>query len=143
MTTPDRRKQRSCDPLVALHYLAQFALLVSYPALLMHNLLNGDFWPVLGLHLLAVGGMGLLYQLENRHLPAEQRVSALSFLPMAVIMPVSYALFTPLALLTLDSGSWETRGGVGTSSLPVQHPQPEAAPEGNPPPPQALGSLSP
>jgi hypothetical protein len=25
-------------------------------------------------------------------------------------MPITYALLTPLALFTLDSGSWETRG---------------------------------
>jgi hypothetical protein len=29
---------------------------------------------------------------------------------MAVVMPVTYIIYTPLALFTLDSSSWETRG---------------------------------
>jgi len=42
--------------------------------------------------------------------PRSQRVGALAFLPQGLVMPVTYALLTPLALLTLDSASWETRG---------------------------------
>ena len=34
---------------------------------------------------------------------------ALWFIPAALVMPVTYVLFTPLALFTLDSSSWETR----------------------------------
>ncbi len=30
-------------------------------------------------------------------------------LSMAVMMPVTYVLLTPLALFTLDSSNWETR----------------------------------
>jgi hypothetical protein len=32
------------------------------------------------------------------------------FVPQALVMPVTYGLLTPLALFTLDSASWETRG---------------------------------
>jgi hypothetical protein len=39
---------------------------------------------------------------------------------MALLMPVTYALFTPLALFTLDSGSWETRGSP--SAAPATSP---------------------
>jgi N-acetylglucosaminyltransferase len=56
------------------------------------------------------------------------RVSMLSFLPMGFMMPITYALLTPLALFTLDSGSWETRGKpapVPTSAPPLPPPQPE------------------
>jgi hypothetical protein len=54
--------------------------------------------------------MGLYYRFRVRKQPKEDRVGALSFLPIALTMPVTYALMTPLALFTLDSGSWETRG---------------------------------
>jgi hypothetical protein len=53
---------------------------------------------------------GLVYRIHVRSLPAEDRVPAIYFLAMAVIMPVTYMILTPLALFTLDSGSWETRG---------------------------------
>ncbi|MDB4956156.1 MAG: glycosyl transferase family 2, partial [Myxococcales bacterium] len=46
---------------------------------------------------------------------------ALSFMPLSLLMPVTYALLTPLALFTLDSGSWETRGH--------EVPEAEATPE--------------
>lgn len=39
-----------------------------------------------------------------------------------LLMPVTYGLLTPLALFTLDSGSWETRGhdaGPGPPSSAV------------------------
>ena len=51
-----------------------------------------------------------LERTDRKYKPAEERVSALAFLPIAFMMPVTYALMTPLALFTLDSGSWETRG---------------------------------
>jgi len=38
---------------------------------------------------------------------------------MAFVMPVTYLLMTPLALFTLDSGSWETRGH---QALPATQP---------------------
>jgi hypothetical protein len=41
-------------------------------------------------------------------------VHPISFLPMAVMMPVAYLLLTPLGLLTLDTSSWETRGHGAT-----------------------------
>ena len=55
-----------------------------------------------------------------RHLPKAERVGALSFLPLTLLMPITYALMTPLAMFTLDSGSWETRG---------HDVEPEAVPE--------------
>jgi hypothetical protein len=33
---------------------------------------------------------------------------------MCFVMPVTYLLFSPLALFTLDSSSWETRGQPAT-----------------------------
>jgi hypothetical protein len=44
-----------------------------------------------------------------------RRVGALSFVPQALVMPVTYGLLTPLALTTFDAGSCQTRshGGGG------------------------------
>jgi hypothetical protein len=70
--------------------------------------------------------LGVTYRFQARHLPADQRVSAVDFLPMAIVFPVSYAILTPLALLTLDSGKWETRGHQVpvAAAAPVIEPQP-------------------
>ncbi|ADO71797.1 glycosyltransferase family 2 protein [Stigmatella aurantiaca] len=103
-------------PVVAVHYVSQFGLLLSYPVVIVHNILTGEFWDILAMHVLTVGIMGFIYRWETRHLPDDQRVPGLSFLPMALMMPITYALFTPLALLTLDSGSWETRGAPAASA---------------------------
>lgn len=115
-------------PVVCIHYVSQLVLLLSYPLTILHNMINGQFWAVLVLHMLIMGAMGVIYRFDKRHLPADMRVSMLSFLPMGFMMPITYALLTPLALFTLDSGSWETRGKpapVPTSAPPLPPPQPE------------------
>jgi len=103
-------------PVVAVHYVSQLGLLLAYPVVIVHNVLTGEFWDILAMHVLVVGLMGFIYRWETRHLPEDRRVPGLSFLPMALLMPVTYALFTPLALLTLDSGSWETRGAPSANA---------------------------
>jgi hypothetical protein len=55
-------------------------------------------------------GTGVVYATQVRKLPADRRVSAWDALPLAVVLPVSYAFMTLLAILTLDSAKWETRG---------------------------------
>jgi N-acetylglucosaminyltransferase len=99
-------------PIVALHFFSLFGLILAYPALIFHSLASGTFWGLMTLHLGVVALFGVIYRVMVRDLPAEERVSALSFLPIAIVMPVTYALLTPLALFTLDSGTWETRGHV-------------------------------
>jgi cellulose synthase/poly-beta-1,6-N-acetylglucosamine synthase-like glycosyltransferase len=98
-------------PVVAVHYITQLALLTAYPLLVLENLLEGQLFTVMLMHLALMALLGLVYRVETRHLPEERRVPVLSFLLMAVLMPVSYFVITPLALFTLDSSSWETRGG--------------------------------
>lgn len=105
-------------PVVTVHYVAQLALMLSYPIVIVHNVLNNEFWDILFFHILVVGVLGVIYRVETRHLPEERRVSGAWFMPMALLMPVTYALFTPLALLTLDSGSWETRGSPAPATTP-------------------------
>jgi cellulose synthase/poly-beta-1,6-N-acetylglucosamine synthase-like glycosyltransferase len=119
-------------PVIATHYISQLALLLSYPVVIIHNVANGEFWDILAMHVLVVGLLGFIYRLETRHLPPDRRVPGICFLPMALMMPVTYALFTPLALLTLDSGSWETRGSPATA--PASTPTPEGI---SAPPPRA------
>ena len=120
-------------PVLTIHYVSQLALLLSYPVIIVHNLLNGQFWGVLLLHMLIMGAMGVIYRIDKRHLPADMRVSALSFLPMGLLMPITYALFTPLALFTLDSGSWETRNKPGTAPAPTPVPPTQPAGGGSTP----------
>jgi len=93
--------------------------------LLVYALATHMFWPVILAQLGVTAVLGVFYRFLTRHLPAEQRVSAAALLPAALVMPVTYAILTPLALLTLDSRAWETRGHeapdeeLAAASLPV------------------------
>jgi cellulose synthase/poly-beta-1,6-N-acetylglucosamine synthase-like glycosyltransferase len=121
-------------PVVAIHFFSLFALLFAYPALLIESMLEGWFWPLMVAHVGGAGVFGLIYQWFNRHRAPEDRVSALSFLPIAFVIPITYAVLPPLALLTLDSGCWETRGHRASETVdevpvPVPVPVPVAANE--------------
>ena len=105
------------NPIIAINFFALTGLLVAYPVLLLQAVSTGVFFPLMTLHIAVVALFGLVYRLTTRHLPASERVAALSFIPMTFVMPVAYALLTPLALFTLDSGSWETRGHVVPEAL--------------------------
>jgi cellulose synthase/poly-beta-1,6-N-acetylglucosamine synthase-like glycosyltransferase len=98
------------NPFLAIHFFAQFALLTAYPITVIRALTAGWFFEALQIHLCVVAVFGLYYRFRVRNADASERVSALAFLPIALLMPITYALMTPLALFTLDSGSWETRG---------------------------------
>jgi glycosyltransferase involved in cell wall biosynthesis len=117
-------------PLVGLHYVSQRALLVAYPAVLAHGLLIGELWEVMATHIAFIALLGVVYRIETRGLPERRRVPALSFLPMAVLMPVSYLVLTPLALFTLDSGSWETRGAAAGAAARTPAPSVPSPPPG-------------
>jgi cellulose synthase/poly-beta-1,6-N-acetylglucosamine synthase-like glycosyltransferase len=105
-------------PMVALHYFSMFALLVAYPIIVVHNAVLGAIWPLAELHLAVLAVLGLAYFVDTRDLPPSQRVHPLWLLGLGVLMPVTYLLYTPLALFTLDSSSWETRGHGGTAGRP-------------------------
>ncbi|MGE5181769.1 MAG: glycosyltransferase [Acidobacteriota bacterium] len=98
------------NPVLAIHFFSLFALLIVYPIALVRALEAHRFWPSLVLHLEIVVAFGVYYRWRVRKLPKSERVGALSFLSLTLLMPITYALLTPLALFTLDSGSWETRG---------------------------------
>ncbi len=98
------------NPVLAIHFFAQFALLIAYPLAVIRALASHKFFPALQIHLGAVAVFGLYYAIRVRKQPASEKVGPLSFMPLSLLMPITYALLTPLALFTLDSGSWETRG---------------------------------
>jgi N-acetylglucosaminyltransferase len=109
-------------PVVGVHYLALFAMLFSYPVVIFHSLMLGTFWKGTLFHALVTAFLGTVYWHAMRKLPADSRVHPLWFMAMTVVMPVTYLIATPLAMFTLHSSSWETRGHQGS----VDKPLPEA-----------------
>ena len=99
-------------PLVCVHYLALLLLLFVYPFVIVTHLVQHQFFGLAMFHVQLIALFGMFYYLAPsvRRLPPWLRVHPISFLPMAVLMPVAYLLLTPLGLLTLDTSSWETRG---------------------------------
>src|SRR5690349_16146603 len=97
-------------PLIAINYFAMFVVLLGYPIAVFRALAAHRLFAGLAAHAAVLAVFGLYYRWRTRRWPAHQRVGALAFVPQALVMPVTYALLTPLALFTLDSGSWETRG---------------------------------
>ena len=99
-------------PLVGLHYLSMFVLLLVYPFLILAHLVAGDFVPLIAFHVGLVGVLGFVYHFapSTRRLDPQFRVHPIWFLPMAVLMPTAYLVLTPLGMFTLHSSSWETRG---------------------------------
>ncbi len=97
-------------PLVAISYFAAALVLVLYPIGLFRALAADRLVQVVLVHLGFLGLYGLYYRWRVRAWPAHERVGALAYLPHALVMPITSGLFVPLALFTLDSSSWETRG---------------------------------
>ncbi|HEY6174118.1 MAG TPA: glycosyltransferase [Kofleriaceae bacterium] len=108
------------NPVLAIHFFSLFALLLVYPVAVIRALAAHKFFPALVLHTEAVVFFGMLYRWRNRKLPRAERVGPLSFIPLSLLMPVTYALLTPLALFTLDTASWETRNHEETAPEPVE-----------------------
>jgi N-acetylglucosaminyltransferase len=108
-------------PLLCLQYLSMLMLLLVYPFVIIQNVASGDFFQLAMFHTLLIGGFSLVYYFAPsvRALPPWLRVHPISFMPMAVLMPVAYVLLTPLGLFTLDSSSWETRGHGGAPAAPA------------------------
>jgi N-acetylglucosaminyltransferase len=105
-------------PLLCLQYLSMLMLLLVYPFVIVTHLLGGQFFELAMFHVEVIALFGVIYYFAPsvRKLPPYLRVHPLSFLPMAVLMPVAYLLLTPLGLFTLDSSSWETRGHQGAAA---------------------------
>lgn len=108
------------NPLISLHYFSLASLLVLYPMVLVYALMRGTFFETAAMHLAVLTMMGAYHGWMTRREPAEQRVHPLSFCAMALVMPVTYVVLTPLALMTLDSGSWETRNHQAPAKKPAR-----------------------
>ena len=111
------------NPILAIHFFSLFALLLVYPIAVIRALASFKFFPALVLHLQVVVVFGLIYRWRVRKLPKEERVNPLAFAPLTFLMPITYAMLTPLALFTLDTASWETRNHEEATP----EPQPEPA----------------
>lgn len=111
------------NPILAIHFFSQLGLLLVYPILVVRLLLTMRFFPAMVLHLAVVCIFGLIYRWRVRKFPKEERVSAIAFAPLTALMPITYALLTPLALFTLDTASWETRNHE--EAVPDDEPVPE------------------
>ena len=111
-------------PVVAIHYFSTFAMLVAYPVMVVESLVTQSFWPLTLLHGGILALLGTIYWLRTRDMSPDMRVTLIWFVSMAALMPVTYMLLTPLALFTLDSGSWETRGKPKPSEQEEQAQQP-------------------
>ena len=105
-------------PLLCVHYLSLLLLLFVYPFVIIVHLAQHQFFELAMFHVAIIAVFGTIYYFAPsvRRLPPWLRVHPISFLPMAVMMPVAYVILTPLGLLTLDSSSWETRGHQGAVS---------------------------
>ena len=97
-------------PAVTVHYLGLFAMMVTYPLIIMHHFMSGNFFELAVIHVAVLGLFCGAYGLHALKLPEKKRTTPFEFLAMAFVMPVTYLLLTPLAAFTLDTGSWETRG---------------------------------
>jgi cellulose synthase/poly-beta-1,6-N-acetylglucosamine synthase-like glycosyltransferase len=112
-------------PVVGIHYLSLFAMLLSYPMVVFHSMVRGTFWQACMAHMAVLAFMGTVYAVANRKRPEAEKVHPLWFMTMGFLMPVTYLINTPLAFFTLDSSSWETRGHQGS---PAADAEPAAVP---------------
>jgi N-acetylglucosaminyltransferase len=99
-------------PFVLVHYMSMALLLLFYPLTLASQVARLGFMIPMIEHALLVSVFALAYELNKHKLPEMARTSGLWFLSMAFVFPVMYLTMTPLALATLGTTSWETRGAV-------------------------------
>jgi len=110
------------NPIIAIHFFSLFALLLVYPLAIIRALVGFRFFPMLTLHCAILVIFGLVYRYRTRKFAPEERVGVFSFVPLTFLMPITYALLTPLALFTLDTANWETRGHEDAAIEPVPQP---------------------
>jgi cellulose synthase/poly-beta-1,6-N-acetylglucosamine synthase-like glycosyltransferase len=107
------------NPIIAIHFFSLFALLLVYPIAIVRALMTFKFFSMLTLHAGILVIFGLVYRYRTRKLPASERVNVFAFVPLTFLMPITYALLTPLALFTLDTANWETRNHEDATLEPV------------------------
>ncbi len=97
-------------PFVVIHYMAMALLLMFYPMTLLSQFARLGFMIPMIEHALLVTIFAMAYELNRHKLPQKAQTSGVWFLTMAFVFPVMYITMTPLALATLGTTSWETRG---------------------------------
>jgi len=99
-------------PFVLVHYSSMALLLLFYPLTLASQVARLGFVVPMIEHALLVSVFALAYECNKHKLPEMARTGGVWFLSMACVFPVMYLTMTPLALATLGTTSWETRGTV-------------------------------
>ncbi len=95
---------------VAIHYISMGMLLLFYPLVLLAEFIRLGFMIPFILHALLASCFGVAYELNKHKVPEMARTSGIWFMAMALIFPIVYLTMNPLALATLGTTSWETRG---------------------------------
>jgi cellulose synthase/poly-beta-1,6-N-acetylglucosamine synthase-like glycosyltransferase len=104
------------NPVVLVHYVSIALLLFFYPLFLVSQIMRMGFVIPMLEHALLVTVFALAYELNKKKLPEFARTSGIWFLSMAFVFPVMYITLTPLAIATLGTTSWETRGAKPAKS---------------------------
>jgi len=97
-------------PLVALNFFSAAIVLFLYPIGLARAATSGLLLHAVLAHVAALFAYGLYYRWRTRSWDREDRVHAMSYVPHALAMPITSGLLMIVALFTLDSSRWETRG---------------------------------
>ncbi len=105
---------------VLIHYMSLGMLLFFYPLFIISKMLEAKFAIPILLHALMVSIFAFAYELKKNELPEFARTNGIWFLSMAAVFPVVYLTMTPLALFTLGTTSWETRGAKPANAAPLQ-----------------------
>ena len=106
------------NPYVAIHYVSMGLLLLFYPLVLLVEFIRLGFVIPFILHALLATVFGVAYELNKHKVPPMARTSGIWFMAMALIFPVVYLTMNPLALATLGTTAWETRGAKNRSKAP-------------------------
>jgi cellulose synthase/poly-beta-1,6-N-acetylglucosamine synthase-like glycosyltransferase len=99
-------------PFIVVHYMSMALLLMFYPMTLASQFARLGFVIPMMEHALLVSTFALAYEFNKHKLPEMARTGGIWFLAMAFVFPVMYITLTPLAIATLGTTSWETRGAV-------------------------------
>ena len=115
-------------PVVLVHYMSMALLLAFYPIFLVSQIMRLGFVIPMLEHALLVTIFALVYEFNKQKLPEFARTSGIWFMTMAFVFPVMYITMTPLAIATLGTSSWETRGHGKKVKLVVK-PSAQGAPK--------------
>lgn len=112
---------------VLVHYVSMGMLLLFYPLVLFSEFMRLGFMIPMMLHALLASTFAVAYELNKHKVPARARTNGVWFMAMAFIFPVVYLTLNPLALATLGTTSWETRGGKKKKAVNTKAPVTGAA----------------